>query len=145
MIHLRARQYVLLEAESFGDAKTAEVPHLWLSGDSELAYFVPDLRARQVQSISVSLHVSAELPGVDESPELERTSTLQILLDELAVGEVVAPVDDAHGARIELTTDDAAVLARLHRTGGHRLSIRARDASRSRGIAMYGDVILTVR
>lgn len=142
-LRVRAREYIWLEAESFGDAKDAEHPHLWLSGESELRYFVPDLPNRSPSSLSITLHVSAELPGVDDDPSAERTSALTLRLDGEVLGELVAPVDDGRGGQVTWTTHDPRVLARLSRRGGHWLGIEARDPSRSRGVAIYGDVILT--
>jgi mannan endo-1,4-beta-mannosidase len=143
-LRVRAREYVWLEAESFGDAHDAEYPHLWLSGESELRYFVPDVPRRSPASLSVTLHVSAELPGVDDEPSAGRTSALTLRLDGELIGEVIAPVDDGRGGLITLTTHDPRVLARLSRRGGHWLAIEARDNLRSRGVAIYGDVVLSV-
>lgn len=144
-LRIRAREYIWLEAESFGDAKDAEHPHLWLSGESEIRYFVPDLPNRSPSSLSITLHVSAELPGVDDDPSSERTSALTLRLDGDIVGDVVAPVDDGRGAFVTWTTHDPSVLARVSRRGGHWLGIEARDPLRSRGIAVYGDVVVSIR
>jgi mannan endo-1,4-beta-mannosidase len=111
-------------------------PHFYGAGSGEVSYRVR-LPSRAPSALLLRLRASSELPGAGLGATEADASRVAVRLDDVALGELVAPPDDGLGEWVELRIDDAAILARLTErrdrslrlsvSDGHGLCLYARD------------------
>ena len=66
------------------------------------------------------------------------TSEIDVTLDGVSLGHIVAPVDDGLGRIVELVSTEPAVVGILTRPGEHALRFTAADSPGAGGLVVYG-------
>ena len=92
--------------------------------------------------LSVRLFLSSELDGRGVGARPTETSLVRVLLDDVELTTVVAPVDDGLGHPVSIVVDDRALLERVFRgpRRQHRLSLVAASRPNAGGLCVYGAV-----
>lgn len=135
--------FAVADAESAGRWQDGPIDHVYASGAGAVTYRVttPHGRARRgpFRRLVVRVRASSELPGSGQGGTAEDATELRVLLDGEELGRLTAPVDDGHGAWIELAVSDASALEALARPGAHELGLEVPEGPGANGLCLYGD------
>lgn len=117
------------------------IAHLWGVGAGFVTY---RFRAPSVTpgQLVIRLHLSSELDGRGLGARPSDTSEVQVAIDDVDVGSVVAPVDDGAGRPVTIVVDDDALLDRIFAARGrvHALVLSTRSRPGAGGLCVYGAV-----
>lgn len=134
------RTFARARFESGGIWREPPVAHVWGAGGGEVVYrFRPPTGQRVPARLVVRFRASSELPGAGGGSRPTDVSRVHVLLGDVEVGVLVAPVDDGHGAWVELAVDDAAVLARAFAPHSRvsELRLRVEPDQSGGGLCLY--------
>lgn len=118
------------------------IPHLWGVGTGAVHYDFREPEGAPPARLSVKLFLSSELDGRGVGARATETSLVRVLLDDVELTTVVAPVDDGLGHPVSIVIDDRALLERVFRgpRRQHRLSLVASSRPNAGGLCVYGAV-----
>ena len=109
-------------------------PHFYGAGSGEVSFRVRVPSRRAPSAIVVRLRVSSELPGAGLGATEADAARVGVLLDDVALGELIAPADDGLGQWVELRVDDSAILSRIAERRDRRLRLVVGDGQ---GLCLY--------
>ncbi len=127
--------------EAAGIWREPPTAHVWGSGSGALVYRFRAPRGERVPALLVvRFRASSELPGAGAGARPTDVSRVHVLLGDVELGVLTAPVDDGRGAWLELAVDDAALLARAFggRASARELSLRVDPEESPGGLCLYG-------
>ena len=128
--------------EALGVWREPPVAHVWGAGAGELRYRFRAPSGQRVPSLFVvRFRASSELPGTGAGARATDISRVEVLIGDVPLGTLIAPVDDGQGAWLELVVDDAALLARAFGTRArvYELRLRVDAAEGAGGLCVYAE------
>jgi mannan endo-1,4-beta-mannosidase len=139
-LSIAPRDFARARFEAVGSWREAPVAHVWGAGGGEVAYRFRAPRGERVPSrFVVRFRASSELPGAGAGALPTDVSRVSVWLGEVELGAVIAPVDDGHGAWLELAVDEPALLARAFSVGSgvRELRLRVAPDQPAGGLCLY--------